>query len=97
MLRNWLTYKLREQVMLFERKAYHSPRTVSFDIFKAKYNQSMALEIKHHFFRYKNENSFFYDDTTLNGIKENRKTKSKCVVKQSEKYIQERSKRDSAV
>ena len=46
-LRNWLTYKLREQVMLFERKAYHSPKAASIDLFKAKFNQSMALEIKH--------------------------------------------------
>ena len=65
MLRNWLTYKLREQVMLFERKACHSPRTVSFDIFKAKYNQSMALEIKHHFFRYKNENKLPIFEKTI--------------------------------
>ena len=42
--------------MLFERKARHSARGVSFDIFKAKFNQSMALEIKYHFFRFKNEN-----------------------------------------
>ena len=56
LLRNWLTFKLREQVMLFERKAYHSSRAVSFELFKAKFNQSMALEIKHHLFRFKNEN-----------------------------------------
>ena len=42
--------------MLFERKACHSSKAVSFDIFKAKFNQSMALEIKHHLFRFKNEN-----------------------------------------
>ena len=42
--------------MLFERKACHSSRAVSFDIFKAKFNQSMALEIKHHLFRFKNDN-----------------------------------------
>ena len=56
MLRNWVTFKVREQIMLFERKACHSSRAVSFDLFKAKFNQSMALEIKHNFFRYKNEN-----------------------------------------
>ena len=56
MLRNWLTYKLREQVMLFERIAYHSSRTPCYDLFKAKFNQAMALEIRHHLFRFKNEN-----------------------------------------
>ena len=42
--------------MLFERQASHSSRAGSFDIFKAKFNQSMALEIKHHLYRFKNEN-----------------------------------------
>ena len=55
MLRNWVTYKLREQLIIFERKASKSSRFVSMDIFKARFNQSMALEIKHHLFRYKNE------------------------------------------
>ena len=57
MLRNWVTYKLREQVMLFERKASKSSKLVSLDIFKARFNQSMAREIKQHLFRYKNENN----------------------------------------
>ena len=56
LLRNWLTYKLREQVILFERKAYHSPTAASFDLFKAKFNQSVAVEVKHLLFRYKREN-----------------------------------------
>lgn len=55
-LRNWLTYKLREQIMLYERKAYHSPTVASFDLFKARYNQSMAQEIKNLLFRFKSEN-----------------------------------------
>ena len=56
LLRNWLTYKLREQVMLLERKAYHSPAAVSNDYFKARLNQSIALEIKQLLLRFKNEN-----------------------------------------
>ena len=55
LLRNWVTFKVREQVMVFERKACHSSKAVSFDIFKAKFNQSMALEMKH-LYRFKNEN-----------------------------------------
>ena len=63
LLRNWLTYKLREQVMLFERMGYHSPNKVSFDLFKARFNQAMATEIKQLMFRYRNENKLpFFDE-----------------------------------
>ena len=55
MLRNWVTFKLREQMMLFERKLSKSSRCASLDNFKAKFNQSMALEIKQHLFRYQEE------------------------------------------
>ena len=55
-LRNWLTYKLREQVMQFERMAYHSSKATTLDLFKSKFNQSMASEIKQLMFRYNNEN-----------------------------------------
>ena len=55
MLRNWVTFKLREQLMLFERKLSKSSRGASLDNFKAKFNQSMALEIKQHLFRYQEE------------------------------------------
>ena len=56
LLRNWLTYKLREQVMLFERMSYHSPNKASLDLFKAKYNQSLACEVKQLIFRFNHEN-----------------------------------------
>ena len=39
MLRNWVTFKLREQIMFFERKASKSSRFASLDNFKAKFNQ----------------------------------------------------------
>ena len=45
-LRNWLGYKLREQILLFERRAYHQSRTPPIEIFKAKYNQAIAREVK---------------------------------------------------
>jgi len=57
LLRNWITYKMREQIMLFERRAYHSPRTASLNIFKAIFDNSMAFEVKHLMYRYNNENS----------------------------------------
>ena len=55
MLRNWVTFKLREQMMLYERKLSKSSRCASLDNFKAKFNQSMTLEIKQHLFRYQEE------------------------------------------
>ena len=56
-LRNWLTYKMREQILLFERSAYHSSKVACLDLFKAKFNQSMASDIKQLMFRYNNENN----------------------------------------
>ena len=55
-LRNWVTYKIREHIMLFERKAYHSPTSASVTIFKAKFDNSMAYDIKQLIYRYNNEN-----------------------------------------
>ena len=67
-LRNWFTYKLREQLMLFERIAYHSSGTPSLDLFKAKFNQAMAFEIKNHLFRFKNENTLsVFDEIIAHG------------------------------
>ena len=42
--------------MQFERMAYHSSKAATLDLFKAKFNQSMASEIKQLMFRYNNEN-----------------------------------------
>ena len=55
MLRNWITFKLREQLMILERKLSKSSRCASLDNFKIKFNQSMALEIKQHLFRYQED------------------------------------------
>ena len=57
MLRNWITYKMREQILVFERKAHHSPKSVSIDSFKIKFNHSVAFEIKQLMFRYNHENN----------------------------------------
>ena len=56
LLRNWLTYRMREQILHFERLAYHSSKTASLNLFKARFNQSMAYGIKQLMFRYNNEN-----------------------------------------
>ena len=45
-LRNWLTYKLREQILDFERVGYYSSGAVSPGIFKSKFNRSVADELK---------------------------------------------------
>ena len=54
-LRNWITYKMREQILQYERKAYYSSKVPSIATFKAKFNQSVASEIKKWMFRYNNE------------------------------------------
>ena len=55
-LRNWLTYKMREMIMEFERNAFYSSQYTSIDLFKAKFNQAIAYEIKGLLIRYTNEN-----------------------------------------
>ena len=45
-VRNWLGYKLREHVLLFERRAYRQSRTPSVEILKATYSQSIAIDVK---------------------------------------------------
>ena len=54
-LRNWLGYKLREQILQFERRAYHQSRAPTTDIFKATYNQAIAREVKDLLYRFHNE------------------------------------------
>ena len=41
LLRNWVTFRIRKQIMNFERKAYYSGRP-SIDSFKVHFNQAMA-------------------------------------------------------
>ena len=53
-LRNWLTYKMREQVLDFERRAFYSPKVASIKLFKAEFNQSMAYDMKRLMMRYNN-------------------------------------------
>ena len=54
-LRNWLGYKLREEILLLERSAYHQPKKPSMETFKAKFNQSVARDVKLLMYRFSNE------------------------------------------
>ena len=54
-LQNWLGYKLREQILLFEKRAYKQSKVPTEEIFKAVYNQSIAKEIKDLMHRLNNE------------------------------------------
>ena len=53
--RNWLTYKMREQVLEFERQAYHSPKRASISLFKTTFNRSVAYDLKKLMLRFTNE------------------------------------------
>ena len=46
LMRNFLAYKMREQIMQSERAAYHASNAPSFDHFKVKFNQDVASEVK---------------------------------------------------
>ena len=69
-LRNWLGYKLREQILLFERRAYRQSKVPSLEIFKATYNQSIAKEVKDLMYRLRNDDNIgkFDDIIAFGGI-----------------------------
>ena len=54
-LRNWLGYKLREQILIFERSTYRHSKEPSVDLFKTKFNQMIAKEVKDLMYRFNNE------------------------------------------
>ena len=54
-MRNWLGYKLREEIMLLERSTYHQTKKPSIETFKAKFNQSVARDVKLLMYRFRNE------------------------------------------
>ena len=54
-LRNWLGYKLREQILIFERTIYRQSKRPSVDLFKTKFNQMVAKEVKDLMYRFNNE------------------------------------------
>ena len=55
MLRNWVTYKMREQILTYERQTFKFPGKVSVHSFEVSFNQSLAQEIKHWMIMLNNE------------------------------------------
>ena len=55
LLRNWITYKIREQILTYEKKSFHFPQKVSVSSFEVQFNQSIAEEVKHWMYRFNNE------------------------------------------
>ena len=60
LLRNWLTYLLRESIALEERAAYHTSKKPQLEITKRKFNELVKLEIHSKYIRYKNDNNLEY-------------------------------------
>ena len=64
-VRNWLGYKLREHILLFERRAYHQSKIPSVEIFKATYNQTIAKDIKDLMYMLNNERNLHKFDEII--------------------------------
>ena len=69
LLRNWVTFKVREQIMKSEQKAHYSG-CPSMDSFKAQFNRSMADDTKRVLHRFYNEGAFSKIDelVAFNGV-----------------------------
>ena len=82
-LRNWLGYKIREKILIFERGAYRQSKVPSIDIFKAKFNQMIATEVKHLMHRFNNEGKLDKFDklVALKGIICEKKGQGEYVLK----------------
>ena len=61
LLRNWVTFSVREQIMIFERKVYYSGKP-SLDLFKVQCNQAMVCEVKRVIHRFNQKNSSKIDE-----------------------------------
>ena len=83
-IRNWLGYKLREQILLFEKRAYKQSKVPSEEIFKAVYNQSIAKEVKDLMHRLNNEGKMdkFDEIVTFENILCEKKGQGKYVLNQ---------------
>ena len=62
LLRNWLTYLLRECILDAERAAYHTPKLGDLAYIKRKLNMAVKSEIRMKAFRYKNEGKVDFFD-----------------------------------
>ena len=70
LLRNWLTYLLREFISKLERAAYYSKNTTKLQLVKCKFNAEIHFEIDKKIMRYKSDNSLTTFDKffTFNNI-----------------------------
>ena len=62
LLRNWLTFLLRQCISEVEREAFYAPNRFNIGKIKRKLNETLALEIHIKAFRYKNENNLAFFD-----------------------------------
>ena len=60
LLRNWLTFMLRECIAQEERTAYHALKKPNLEDTKKRFNQALGLEIHIKTIRYRNENNLAF-------------------------------------
>ena len=60
LIRNWITYLLRECISKEERLAYHLTKKTNSQNIKRKFNNALELEIILKILRYKNENNLLF-------------------------------------
>ena len=65
LLRNWLTYLLRENISEKERLCYHTSKKPDLEKAKQKFNEVVITEIKLKIIRHKNENSLAFFDKIM--------------------------------
>ena len=53
MIRNFITYKIRELISDFKRRAHRKPRVVSATLFTEKCNQAIASDVKNLMYQFK--------------------------------------------
>ena len=74
LIRNWITYLLRECISKEERLAYHLAKIPNPQNIKRKFNNAFELEIILKILRYKNDNNLvFFEKYAFNNSKAKRK------------------------
>ena len=65
LLRNWVTYLLREKILEEERMAYHAQKTPNLEGFKMRFNSAFQWEMRKKAIRYENENRMDLFEKTM--------------------------------
>ena len=65
LLRNWLTYLLRDCIMQEEREAHYAPNISKLKKTKSKLNEIIGFEVQIKAIRYKNENNLAFFDKII--------------------------------